>query len=743
MSMPGPGVVLPSSSAPLHSYGVTRTNTRQRPHPATTAKVQRWIDLVAGLLARGTPATFEDLARVVPQYDEAWQAAQRERDPARRRTRLASLKRTFERDKDELRHLGVVLQTLPDPEGGQDASTYRLRATDFYLPYLCVACPVRGEGAPRRVDRYGYRALTTLAFPPDELQAVVDAAAVVSTLGDAALHREATHALKKLAVDLPVDALHPGADEPTHLIPRARASAEVFDALGDAVRRRKAVSFRYEAPAGRPAMRAVEPWGLFFVGGHWYLAGFDRDRAARRNFRLSRMRDVTVNGQRAGSADFEIPAGFDIRDLGTARLAWELGEGDEEGAVVEFRSPAGGRPAVRYGLPVEGMPGRQLLTVRRWEPLVRWVLSFAGEVTPVSPAHLVDQCRSALTATRALYEQPPDIIPTPSPLAAAEHPNRWQPPTAAEQWRRLLEIIPILADGTPHSVEQVAVAVGTTVDVLQDDLYALVTRYDVPGGFVEGVRVFLEANEVSVLTNHFLRPMRLTSAELCALELGLAVLRQRRPPDEHPVLERARGRLRAVITRLGEDPLTNTQARHVVGEHASATSVQVVRGGIRQRRKLSIRYRGSGREAATDRTVHPRNLVASHGQLYLLAWCEVAQDLRTFRLDRVEEVTLLDATFVVEMPLDVEQWIGSGKVFRGDPVEVMRVWYAPSVAPWIAEREGREPNADGSLVLDHPVADREWAVRHVLQYADGAVVLSPPELRDLVCQRLEQMAREL
>ncbi|MBK8246972.1 MAG: hypothetical protein IPK85_06180 [Gemmatimonadetes bacterium] len=121
-------------------------------HSAATAprddrKVQRWIDLVAGLLARGTPATFEDLARVVPQYDEAWQAAQRERDPARRRTRLASLKRTFERDKDELRHLGVVLQTLPDPEGGQDASTYRLRATDFYLPYLCVACPVRGEGA--------------------------------------------------------------------------------------------------------------------------------------------------------------------------------------------------------------------------------------------------------------------------------------------------------------------------------------------------------------------------------------------------------------------------------------------------------------------------------------------------------------------------------------------------------------------------------------------------------------------
>ncbi len=88
--------------------------------------------------------------------------------------------------------------------------------------------------------------------------------------------------------------------------------------------------------------------------------------------------------------------------------------------------------------------------------------------------------------------------------------------------------MPQIADGEEHSLDAIAQRVGTTVDVLQRDLYSLVARYDAPGGFVEGVQLFVGTERVSAVSNHLLRPMRLTVSELCALELG------RRRPARHP-----------------------------------------------------------------------------------------------------------------------------------------------------------------------------------------------------------------
>jgi predicted DNA-binding transcriptional regulator YafY len=72
----------------------------------------------------------------------------------------------------------------------------------------------------------------------------------------------------------------------------------------------------------------------------------------------------------------------------------------------------------------------------------------------------------------------------------------------------------------------------------------------------------------------------------------------------------------------------------------------------------------------------------------------------------------------------------------------MTVWYSHRIARWIAEREGCTLSDDGSLTLEHPLADEEWAVRHVLQYGPDAEVLHPPELRALLARRLAEMAAD-
>jgi predicted DNA-binding transcriptional regulator YafY len=66
----------------------------------------------------------------------------------------------------------------------------------------------------------------------------------------------------------------------------------------------------------------------------------------------------------------------------------------------------------------------------------------------------------------------------------------------------------------------------------------------------------------------------------------------------------------------------------------------------------------------------------------------------------------------------------------------MRVRYAPSVAKWIAERERVKLEADGSAVIEHPLRDEKWAVRHLLQYGPEAEVLGPDRIREALREAL-------
>ena len=111
--------------------------------------------------------------------------------------------------------------------------------------------------------------------------------------------------------------------------------------------------------------------------------------------------------------------------------------------------------------------------------------------------------------------------------------------TAAKQLRRILQVIPEIADGCEHDLDKVAKKAGVDQDTLLADLKSLADRQGGPGGFIEGMQIYITPGTVAVNSDLFLRPMGLTVAELCALELGLAILRSERPPDETPAIERA------------------------------------------------------------------------------------------------------------------------------------------------------------------------------------------------------------
>lgn len=353
-----------------------------------TPKLQRWVDLLAALLGRRFAVPFDQLAREVPAYG----------DPAQQG---AARMRMFERDKDELRAFGVPIESILLED--RETHGYRLAATDFYLPYLAFASDV-GVEAPAKVGKFGYHALRTLTFEPDELAALSDAAARLRTLGDPALTADVDAAVRKLAFDLPLDVGIPS--DGTHVArTRDRVDPAVFEALGDALMRRKQVSFSYHSMSSdTTATRTVQPYGLFFLDSHWYLAGRDIERDALRNFRLGRITGPSVNATKPQTPDYTVPADFDLRAHARARHPWELGDESRVDVIVEFTRETGAAlAAMALGAPVPGHDRRRTFAVNRTDAFCRWVLSFAGDANIVGPAEVRTSFDRLVAQTQSLY----------------------------------------------------------------------------------------------------------------------------------------------------------------------------------------------------------------------------------------------------------------------------------------------------------------------------------------------------
>jgi proteasome accessory factor B len=353
-----------------------------------SSKLQRWIDLLAALLPGSVPLSLRQLTLRVPAY---LASSQRKEETARR---------MFERDKDELRAAGIPIDTVTLPDG--ETQGYQLRTRDFYLPYLVLRAGVK-KTVPKKVNRYGYRALTELTFDADGLVAIRDAAARITQLGDPVLSGHAASAIRKLAFDLPLDST---ATDPSHVAPGSdRVPDAVFETLDHALASRKLVSFRYRAmQADEERPRSVHPYGLFFLSQHWYLAAAAPDDPRVKNYRLSRISSPRINTERPGTPDFVRPRDFDLRAHARSRQAWELGEGNGEHATVEFRGESGAAVAARkLGEAVDGHPHRRRFLVRRRDAFARWLLSFGGEVVPLEPAEVVTEFRTLAAATRERY----------------------------------------------------------------------------------------------------------------------------------------------------------------------------------------------------------------------------------------------------------------------------------------------------------------------------------------------------
>lgn len=387
--------------------------------PAT--KLQRQIDLIAYLVGRHYPVPVEELMERVAAYAERWVDGDV--------TTRASVRRTFERDKDDLRRIGIPIQTVPYSInfGREQGEGYRIARKDFYLPYLRLLSTASAEagagdevpGYPSPGARRGmpFGGAETVEISEEDAHTALEALRRAATLPSFPFAEEARSAFRKLAFDLDPSAFP---EAPVLFVerPGALELAARLRALSDALLARKRVRFRYRGIyRGESTARDVAPYGLLFQHGHWYLVADDATRGGVRVFRVGRIDgDVAVNSKRPNTPDYEIPADFRLRDY-AGREAWELGGDDEPPlrALVRFRFPASllaERNA--HGELLETHPdgsADRAFDVVQVGPFLRWILSHEGEAEIVEPTALADELRRMARDVAAAHGVPADGRP--------------------------------------------------------------------------------------------------------------------------------------------------------------------------------------------------------------------------------------------------------------------------------------------------------------------------------------------
>jgi proteasome accessory factor B len=305
----------------------------------TARKSERLLNLLITLLVSRTYVSKERLRQVISEYREAQS--------------VEAFEKMFERDKDDLRQLGVPIEVGTHDALFDDEPGYRIPRSAFELPEI--------------------------QLEPEEAAVVGLAARVWQHAGLASATSDALMKLRAAGVDVDRGALNV-------VQPQLAVEEPSFEAFWDALRTRTAVTFDYrKSEDSESTTRHLEPWGVATYRGRWYVVGLDTDRGQPRLFRLSRVQGPVKTEGRAEA--YDVPPGTDLRELTSAlapvpadRVATLL---VREGAALGLRRRT-------WEIEGEAPEGWDRLCVRfgRDGAIVDEVLSYAEDVIVLEPEDL-------------------------------------------------------------------------------------------------------------------------------------------------------------------------------------------------------------------------------------------------------------------------------------------------------------------------------------------------------------------
>ncbi len=682
-------------------------------------RLERLTNLVLVLLETSHPLTLREISGTVAGYPTGAEAA----------------RQAFERDKRALREQGIPLR-VEAVESAQQVG-YRIHPDDYYLPEL--------------------------GLDAGEEQALGFAIAAVQ-LGGAS----GAEAIAKLGNPLARRSLArvgPGPTGPGLAPVAVLPSLPALGPIHEALRQRALVRFRYH---GRE--RQVEPSGLAFRAGAWYLVG--RDRAAeggpaRRTFRVDRLESLPNVGEPGA---FEPPGGGDLRDE-IRLLPWSPDEAVSEVPLAQVVVDARQAGVVATQVPRVAIASsepdgslRLQLRVGDVEAFVSWVVGLGDTAVVEGPedlkAAVVERLRAVAhpgdaTAARAAA---PSATAATAPRgtgsrrggsrparAVGTTPRRPAPSSpsarlanavmAGERLRRLLAILVHLAQVGEAELSDVAERFAIGEDELVHELELAACCGVPPYSPDELIELYVDGDRVIAnRLREFERPQRLTPEEGFVLAAAARALLAVPGADDEGLLRSALDKLEGALG-----------AARLAVEIEQPAHLPALQQAARERERVEIEYFSSSATAPSRRQVDPYQVVLREGSWYLDGWCHQAGGLRRFQVDRVRAVRPVGEHFAE--PVDFADELQRPGAFLGSADAVAVRIAIPAGSELAVEQVAAGPieslgDGSGRFVATVLVSDAEgWFGRLLLRLGPGAEVLSPDELKGAAVQAAKRALR--
>lgn len=326
------------------------------------SKVERLLNLVICLLSTRQFVTADYIRRNVVGYHDDGQSDE-------------AFNRMFERDKTELRELGIPLVTGPSSMG-QGHDGYRINRDSYALP--------------------------DISFDRDEAAAIAMAATLWDTPEISTISQTAVLKLRAAGFDVRAeDEIGISAGGAA----RSMGSEATLGALLTAIETQRPVRFTYRAGSGSSGVnRTLEPWGVVTHRGRWYVVGHDRDRDDTRTFRLSRISEVAAIEE---PAVVIVPAATDLQQIVSSAVDSATGADGRTAQIwVAAGRAAGLRRLAARSRPqsLDGESGDLLdIEIRSLTSLSRMVLGAGADAVALAPPELREMVIGELDAMARVH----------------------------------------------------------------------------------------------------------------------------------------------------------------------------------------------------------------------------------------------------------------------------------------------------------------------------------------------------
>ncbi len=246
----------------------------------------------------------------------------------------------------------------------------------------------------------------------------------------------------------------------------------------------------------------------------------------------------------------------------------------------------------------------------------------------------------------------------------------------------------------------------------------------------------------SLVRGYKMPPLVFSLEEAVAVALGTGIV-------EEMWGELYRESARGALAKL-ENLLPEEQVREVTWARASLVAtgmhradlksqtptLEKLRRAIREHRSMEMRYQSSQVPHATQRGLDPYALVHRWGWWYVIGFCHVHEEVRTFRVDRIRDIALSDTTFAPSADFELQEYLKHE--MQNQPQVMARLHFVPEFAHLVAGNdsywEAVETKPDGSVEATFASPTLEWAASTTLAYGPAVEVLEPLELRVMVAE---------